>query len=194
MRKLTSAIILATLLAITTPLRGQKAGIKMNLLYGIVTKTPNLGIELSLNEKNTIDLWSGYNPWNHDGKKNDNKKIVHWIVQPEWKYWFCSSFNGHFIGIHGLGAFYNINKTEVPHLFDKNYRYEGYLAGGGISYGYHWILGKRWNLEASLGIGAAHMKYDIFQCQNCGFKKEKNKQKTYYGPTKASVSIIYIIK
>ncbi|MGL4333416.1 MAG: DUF3575 domain-containing protein [Bacteroidales bacterium] len=59
MRKLTSAIILATLLAITTPLRAQKAGIKMNLLYGIVTRTPNLGIELSLNEKNTIDLWTG---------------------------------------------------------------------------------------------------------------------------------------
>lgn len=193
MRKLTFAVLLSAL--ITTPLSmAQKVGVKTNLLYGIATKTPNLGIEIALQEKNTLNISGGYNPWNLDGRHNDNKKMVHWVIQPEWKYWFCSVFNGHYIGLHGLGSYYNINKTEVPLMFDKKYRYQGYLLGGGISYGYQWILGKRWNIEASIGLGAAYMNYDKYECKNCGFRIEKDKQKIYFGPTKASISIIYIIK
>lgn len=193
MQKLTLAVLLITAL-FSENITAQKIGVKTNLLYGIAAKAPNLGVEVAINNKNTIELWGGVNPWNMDGSKDNNKKLLHWIVEPEWKYWFCSAFNGHYLGLHAIGSMYNINKYDIPLLFDKKYRYEGYGTGGGISYGYQWLIGKRWNIEASIGLGAIFMNYDKYECPQCGFILEKNKKKVYYGPTKAAVSVIYIIK
>jgi len=75
----------------------------------------------------------------------------------------------------------------------KNHRYEGHLYGGGISIGHSWLLKKRWSLEASVGVGYAHIKYDKYPCAECG-SKIKTTSKDYFGPTKASISIIYLIK
>lgn len=194
MQKLALILILFTSSVFIENINAQKIGVKSNLLYGIVAQSPNIGLEVAINSKNTIELWGGINPWNINGNKDNNKKFLHWIIEPEWKYWFCSAFNGHYLGIHGIGAMYNINQYNVPLLFDKKYRYEGYGAGGGISYGYQWLIGKRWNLEASLGLGAIFMNYNKYECPQCGFLIEQNKNKIYVGPTKAAVSIIYIIK
>ena len=32
-------------------------------------------------------------------------------------------------------------------------RYEGSLFGVGLSYGYMWSIGKRWHVEATIGVG-----------------------------------------
>ena len=50
-----------------------------------------------------------------------------WLVQPELKYWFCEKSEGHFVGMHLHGAQYFGG-------FKKK-RYDGYLAGGGFTYG-----------------------------------------------------------
>lgn len=36
-------------------------------------------------------------------------------------------------------------------------RYQGNLAGFGISYGYQWIISPQWNLEAGISLGYAHI-------------------------------------
>ena len=64
---------------------------------------------------------------------------------------------------------------------------------GGVSIGHSWILKKRWSLEASVGVGYARIVYDKYPCTQCG-TKEKEDNKNYFGPTKASVSLIYVIK
>ena len=67
------------------------------------------------------------------------------------------------------------------------------MAKLGISYGYSWILGKRWNIEATIGFGYAYSNYDKYDCATCGrFKGSQDKH--YFGPTKAGISLIYIIK
>lgn len=147
------------------------------LLWG--TTTPNLGIEVALSHKVTLELPASYNPWTF---KND-KKMHFWLVQPEAKYWFCEKFEGHFAGIHLHGAqFYGGFKQK---------RYDGYLAGGGITYGYNWILSPHWNLEAAIGVGYAHLWYKQsprIPCKKC----VRNKQGDYVGPTKLSLSFTYI--
>ena len=55
------------------------------------------------------------------------------------------------------------------------------------------LLKKRWSLEASVGVGYARIVYDKYPCTQCG-TKEKEDNKNYFGPTKASVSLIYVIK
>lgn len=69
----------------------------------------------------------------------------------------------------------------------------GWATGIGISYGYTWILGKRWNLEANIGAGYIYTKYDKYECKTCG-RFKGNQKKHYFGPTKAGISLIYIIK
>lgn len=170
----------------------QDFAVKTNALYWATT-TPNLGFEVGLGRRTTLDLTGGYNPWTLN--KDNNKKWKHWMVMPEFRYWLCERFNGHFFGLHSGYAFYNISGTHIP-FQDKtteNNRYQGWATGLGLSYGYSWILGKRWNLEATLGVGYIYTNYDKYDCVACGRFKGANK-KHYFGPTKAAISIIYLIK
>lgn len=167
-------------------------GVKTNILYGGVTFTPNLGVEIGLGKRTTLDIAAGYNPWN----ANNSKKLAHYIIQPELRYFLCERFNGHFFGVHALYSFYNIGRHELPMLFgknSKNYRFQGDAYGAGISYGYQLMLGTHWNLEFEIGVGYARMDYDKYGCQKCDSKIESTK-KNYFGPTKAGISFIYIIK
>lgn len=188
--------VLFLVLLCTLNLTAQKIAVKTNLLYGGVTLTPNLGAEIGIAPRWTLDISGGYNPWNLHGSISDNKKLVHWLVEPEARYWLCQKFSGHFFGTHLLFSQYNISQHRLPWLLGKgsqNYRYEGNAAGGGLTYGYQFILGNHWNLEASIGIGYARLWYDKFNCLKCGEKLEST-HRNYFGPTKAAISIIYIIK
>ena len=120
----------------------QDIAVKTNLLYW-ATSTPNIGFEFGLGKRTTLDLVGGYNPWTLN--KDDNKKIKHWMVMPEFRYWLCERFNGHFFGIHTGFAEYNISGVRIPfqNKSTQEHRYEGWATGIGISYGYTWILGKR---------------------------------------------------
>lgn len=176
--------------------QAQKLAIKTNLLYGAYTYTPNLGLELALSKRSTLEVGGGYNWFNKDASSVNNKKLVHWLGQMEYRYWLCSKFSGHFFGVHALGTQYNIAGHELPLLFGKDskkHRYEGWGAGAGISYGYNFYLGKRWGLETNIGVGYARLHYDKYDCVKCG-KKKATENRNYFGPTKAGISLIYIIK
>ena len=82
---------------------------------------------------------------------------------------------------------------SVPGQVHQRHRYQGWATGLGLSYGYNWILGKRWNLEATLGFGYVYTNYDKYDCATCG-KFRGSQDKHYFGPTKAGISIIYMIK
>lgn len=174
----------------------QKYAVKTNVLYDIVTLTPNLGIEFGLTKKTTIDLNAGYNPWNLNNQRNGNKKLVHWFAEAEYKYWICQKFAGHYFSVKALGGKYNISKHKLPLLFGKDsdqYRFQGFAAGGGINYGYQFYLGRRWNLETSIGIGYIRLNYDKYNCAECGTIIGKEKR-NYVGPTEIGISVIYLIK
>ena len=52
-----------------------KFAIKTNALYWATT-TANLGFEVGLSRKLTLDVSGNYNPW----KFSDHKQIKHWLV------------------------------------------------------------------------------------------------------------------
>lgn len=171
----------------------QKVAVKTNLLHWAVGVSPNLALEFALGNKVTLEVGGGLNRWVF----SENKKVKHWIVQPELRYWFCESFNGHFIGLHAHGGEFNVGNFDIPigrlDVFDDK-RYEGYFYGGGLSYGYQWVLSKRWSLEAGLGAGYAHIDYDKFDGPNyCGEKLDEGKE-NYWGITKVALSFIYFFK
>lgn len=163
-----------------------KFAIKTNALYWATT-TANLGFEVGLSKKLTLDVSGNYNPWEF----SNNKQIKHWLVQPELRYWLCERFYGHFFGLHAHYAEANVSNLNIFGLGD--YRYQGNIYGAGISYGYQWILNKRWSMEATVGVGYARLNFDKYNCGTCGSKIGKE-HKNYFGPTKIALSIIYVIK
>ena len=71
--------------------------------------------------------------------------------------------------------------------------FEGWLAGAGVSYGYHWILAPRFSMEFTLGVGYAYLKYEKNRCTDCT-KKIGEGVSHYFGPTRVGLSLVYMLK
>jgi len=194
MRKLIiwTAFVVACLAGLGT--KAQNVALKTNLVTDALLNV-NLGAEVGLAPKWTLDMTGQFNGW----KLSHSRRWKHWAVQPEARYWFCDRFAGHFVGVHVHGGQYNIGGFNgVYHLFGtdagklENSRYQGWFVGGGIAYGYSWILGRHWNIEAEIGIGYSYTRYDRFRCAGCGKKIETDRPHHYVGPTKAAVNVVYL--
>ena len=185
-------ILLLAMFSFVGKADAQDVALKTNALYWATTTT-NLGIEVGIGERTTLDFLLGYNPFTLN--KEQNKKIKHWGIMPEFRYWFCESFQGHFVGVHTGYMFYNVSGVRIPFYSEQTAlnRYQGWMTGLGVAYGYTWILGERFNLEASIGLGYGYTDFDVYECKNCGkYKGPGNKH--YVGPTKLAVNLIYMIK
>ena len=172
----------------------QKAAIKTNILSDALLNV-NVGTEFSIEPRFTIDVPIEFNGWTV-GK---NHRWKHWSVQPGLRRWFCDGFGGHFVGVHAHSGQFNIGGidngisflgTHFSRLSDS--RFQGWFIGAGLSYGYAWIMGKHWNLEAEIGLGYSFVRYDRFRCAGCGKKVEAGKTHHYVGPTKAAVNLVYV--
>ncbi|MBQ8657089.1 MAG: DUF3575 domain-containing protein [Prevotella sp.] len=175
-----------------TKTNAQQVAVKTNLLYD-ATATPNLGVEIGLSPRETFQVFYGLHPWKF-GHGDDQKYIKHWVVNPEYRYWFCHRFNGSFVGLHGFGGQFDAANVHLPFgLFPgvRDNRYEGWYVGAGVSYGYQWVLSRHWNFEASVGVGVAYLDYDKYGCGICGRKLDDG-HKWYVGPTKAALSLLYM--
>lgn len=170
----------------------QNLALKTNIVSD-VSLSPNLGLEVGVAPKWTLNLAGQLNLWSVDGHK-----WRHWLVQPEGRYWFCRRFQGHFIGLHAIGGQFNFGNINFPVKFLgsdfnklKDRRYEGWGAGAGIGYGYAWALSQHWNIEAEIGVGWIHARYDEYPCTVCGTKYGSGHH-NYFGPTKVAINIEYL--
>ncbi len=171
--------------------QAQQVVLKNNFLYD-ATITPNLSLEIGTGRKTTFDVQVGLNPFQFD----NNSKLKHVLVQPEFRYWTCESFNGWFFAAHALGGRFNVGNVKFPFGLMKDlqeYRYEGWFLGAGLGLGYQWVLSRRWSLEAELGAGYVYVDYDKFKCVECGMRVDDT-HKNYWGVTKAALSLIYVLK
>ena len=166
----------------------EKWNIKSNLLYD-ATGTINLGFELPLAERWSLDVSGNYNGWNW----KDNRKWKHWMAQPEVRLWTRQALRGHFFALHALGGQYNIGNVHFPFgLFKdlRDYRHDGWYAGGGIGYGYRWNFSRHWGMEAEAAVGYVRFDYKSYECFTCG-EFLNNGTRNYVGPTKLAVSLVY---
>lgn len=169
-------------------------GIKTNILSDAFLN-PNIGIEIGLSPRWTLELDGQLNLWS----LSNNRRWKHWSVQPEVRYWLCDRFAGHFFGIHLHGGQYNVGGINVNADFlgtdyrkIKGSRYQGWFVGAGVAYGYSFILSRHWNLEPEIGFGYSYTVYDRFRCAGCGRKVETNVPHHYVGITKAAINLVYL--
>ena len=113
----------------------QNVALKTNLPYAAAASA-NLGLEVGLAPRWTLDISGNYMPW----KFYNGLLRKHAFVQPEARYWFCDRFSGHFIGVHAHSGLFNVTGSgvlaDVP-LINKVFddldqrRYQGWFAGAG---------------------------------------------------------------
>ncbi len=188
--------LIAVLLALcgVSAIHGQNVALKTNLLSDAAL-SPNLGIEVEMAPKWSLDLSGQFNLWTVD-----SRKWRHWLAQPELRYWFCRRFSGHFLGMHLIGGEYNFARLDLPDFLGnkmrrlKDSRYQGWGAGAGITYGFAWPVHPHWNIEAELGVGWIYTRFDSYPCAECGTKIDSNRVHNYVGPTKAAVNLVYLFK
>ena len=168
----------------------QDYGVKTNIIYDL-TSTVNLGLEYRLADRWTFDMSGNYNAWT----LKEDARWKHWMVQPEIRFWNCDAFSG----LHAIAGQYNFGGIRNGVSFLGNdfsqlseHRFQGFAAGGGVAYGYAWILGRHLNLEAELGVGYIYTRYDKFNCVGCGKRILAGQPAHYVGPTKVAVNLVYI--
>lgn len=162
--------------------------LKTNFVYDAMTSM-NMGIEFGLGKRWSLDVSGTYNPWTF----SEGRKWKHWMVQPEMRLWTKERQKGHFLGLHGIGGVYNLNKVRLPYEaypVTADYRFEGWGVGAGLSYGYRWNFSQRWAMEGEIGVGYIYAHYDKYRCTNCGERLASGTHH-YVGPTKVSLNLIY---
>lgn len=195
MSRLQSRLFICLLLSGVIPANAQRWAVKSNLLSDALSNI-NLALETGLSPHWSVQLAGDYNPWTH----SHQRLWKHWLVQPELRHWLSEQFKGQFFGIHAIAGQYNFGhiKNGIKFLgsdFSKlsDQRYQGWGAGLGVAYGYAWVLSRHLNIEAEIGLGWIHIRYDVFKCEGCGRQIQTDRQHNYFGPTKAAVTLEYVI-
>lgn len=159
----------------------QRVSLKTNALYW-ATASPNLGLELRVNRHVTFNMEGALNRLKA-GKCDTRLELF----TPEMRYWLSARPQaGHFFGLMALGANYNLQFN--------GHHYEGDAFGGGLTYGYSFVLGRHWSLEATVGGGALYRREKNYREATEERPEEPNHKKWQLAPLKAGVTFVYIIK
>lgn len=170
-----------------------KVAAKTNLVHWIATASPNLSVEFGLGRRTSVEVYAANNRWKSSQSLECNKKLDHWMVRPEFRYWLCERMNGHFFGANVSYWNYNVSGYKIFSLFEKGARYKGDAFGLGLTYGYHMAVLPRWGLEFCAGIGGAVLQYDRFDCDGSNEAAERA-TRFCFGPGRVGISLVFVIK
>ena len=156
---------------------------KTNLLVGAAT-VANLGFEIELGRKWSLDVPVYYSPYNI----TPTRKCRILATQPEVRFWPAKAGSGHFIGLHGTVGFFNIAINDHGRYQDP----DSPAWGCGLGYGYALNFGanKNWGLEFNLGLGVVKYKYDVYYNRENGQKFDSG-EGWWWGPTRAGITLTY---
>ena len=194
--------------------RAQQVAISNNLLYD-ATLTPNIGVDVKVDSTWSVGANFGLNAWDIDKAKN--KKWRHLLVAPHVRKFmnFKESMHRYKVGYENgqpvykdslrlrrvnylegdlIYSHFNVGNTSMPFgLYSgaKNRRLQGDLLALGAKYGYGWILGRDWWIEAEAGIAVGYAWYKEYDCATCGTFYGKN-CRIFLLPL-LGINVVYII-
>lgn len=177
---------LAAFLACGERMSAQNLAVKTNALMWAAL-TPNAGLELVTGEHTSFD----FSVFGHRNPYGMSSEVLG--IQPEFRYWFSGRpMVREFIGVGALLATYD---TVVGQKV-----FDGDALGVGLTGGYVFPLGKRWNLELSGSLGLVYYhqkKYSVGDSYDDYFvdgKPKANSRGYEILPIDLGVTFTYIIK
>lgn len=180
-------VIAVCLLALSSAkMQGQQIAVKTNALM-LGALTPNLGCEIVTGEHSSVD----FSAFGHKNPYGITSTIIG--AQPEFRFWFNGRpMTREYIGVGMLLTTYDITwKRSV---------YDGDAIGIGLTGGYVFSIGRRWNIElsGSFGfIGFRQKQYyvnDNYDSYFTGGGSRVNGWGYKMFPVELGVSVCYIIK
>lgn len=164
----------------------------------IATGNPNIGIEWSVGKQLTVNgdvLWAPYL-----FKKNEEvfrtligNVDLRYYIKPKY-YYTNDLWDGLYIGPYAMAGNFNIGLKNSDDT-KTSYRRKGWGISTGATIGYKFYLSSRFRLDINAGVGYAHLQYDKFELggEYADFPLESKKTKSYWGPTKFGIHLVYNI-
>lgn len=164
-----------------------KVALKTNLLYDALL-VPNLGAELLTDKNISVSFTWMYAWWKTD------RRHYYWRTyggELEVRKWFgakaAQRLNGHHAGIYAGCLTYDFELGGRGYLSDRwSHHY-------GLSYGYSWRIAPHLNLDCSIGIGYLTGRYKEYLPMDGCYVWQTTKNNRWIGPTKAEVSLVWLI-
>lgn len=170
--------------------------LKSNMLYDVAA-VPNIGAEFYLGKRLSVGLNWMYAWWNTD------RRHRYWRTyggDVYLRYWIgkkaaAKPLTGHHIGVYAQTLTYDfewggkgyIGGEPGGTLWDRAH------WGGGLEYGYSLPIGKRLNIDMTLGVGYLGGRYYEYYPENGEYVWQATKNRHWFGPTKLEVSLVWLL-
>lgn len=149
--------IVSAFLALAMAANAQRVAVSTNGLYWLAG-APNASVQLRMSHDIYLSLDVAGRP---NVYKMGFERLKFFAFHPEVR-WYLKhqGMQGHYVGPMALystytGAWNKHDRDGVPNVADVH---KGDLMALGVVYGYDWMLGKRWNIGVSAGIGAMFLR------------------------------------
>ena len=162
--------------------------LKNNMLYDALA-VPNIGAEVYLGRN-----WSISGNWMYAWWKTDKH---HWYWRTYGgdiaiRKWFGRKakekpLTGHHAGLYGQIITYDFETGGRGYLADK------WSYAAGIEYGYSVPVGRRFNIDFSVGVGYMGGTYKKYLPDKECYVWQSTHQRHWFGPTKAEISLVWLI-
>lgn len=160
-------------------------GVGTNLVYDALL-IPNISVEVPLSAH-----WSAGAGWMYGWTERHAKLPVHaYGGELHVRYWLRQHerpLAGHHFGVYSRMLRYNIRHSGRGYLSDR------WSYGAGIEYGYSLPLGRRFRLDMAVGAGYLTGVCREYVRQDECDVWQATKRRHWFGPTKAEISIIWLI-
>ena len=163
-------------------------GLKTNMLYDVAL-VPNLGAEVYLGKG-----WTAQGSWMYAWWRSDRKHRYWRTYGGEVgvrKYFGRKAaekpLQGHHLGIYGQLLTYDFELGGRGYLGDK------WSWGVGAEYGYSLPVARRLNIDFGIGVGYLGGEYEEYTPEDGHYVWQKTKQRHWFGPTKAEISLVWLI-
>lgn len=162
--------------------------VSTNMLYDIML-IPSVGVEFYLGKSWSLAATWEYGWWKCDHRHN------YWRAYGgdlELRRWFGKKseekpLTGHHAGVYGGIVTYDFELGHRGYLGDK----WSYLFG--VSYGYSMPVGRRLNIDFTIGLGYMGGKYKEYIPRDGCYVWQSTKQRHWFGPTKTEISLVWLI-
>lgn len=159
-----------------------------NGLYDLLL-IPNIGAEIYLGKDWSLDANWHYSWWKTDKRHRYWRTYGGDLTLRRWfgKASMLKPLTGHHVGVYGQMITYDFEFGGKGYLADR------WSWAVGVEYGYSLPIARRLNLDFAIGIGYHWGKYDEYLPIDDHYVWQATKNRKFFGPTKAEVSLVWLI-
>lgn len=170
--------------------------VKTNMLFDVLA-IPDIGVEFYVGKN-----WSVVGNWRYGWWDND-RRHRYWRMyggDVALRYWFGSTahekpLTGHHVGVYAGIFTYDFEFGGTGHMGGLPGRtlWDRFMTNAGVEYGYSLPIARRLNIDFTIGVGYCGGLVEKYRPVNGIYFWESTERKTWVGPTKAEVSLVWLI-